>query len=293
MSEQPESGRDAADRPQRRTMREWIGDLFSGEPDNVSELLEILQDAAQRQLIEVDALNMIFGALHVSDMHARDIMIPRSALVVVEEDQQPAEFLPTVIESRHSRFPVVGDDLDDIKGILHAKDLLPLVLQEGTQRFNMKDSIRPAAVVPESKRLNVLLQEFRTNRNHMALVVDEYGQISGAVTIEDVLEQIVCEIEDEHDVDDDSFVKQLEPCTFHVKATTTIEDFNEYFGEGFSVEEFDTIGGIVLQAFGHVPELGETVELGVLRFEVLNADSRRLRLLRVDTPNPIEPQSQN
>lgn len=293
MSEQPESGRDAADRPQRRTMREWIGDLFSGEPDNVSELLEILQDAAQRQLIELDALNMIFGALHVSDMHARDIMIPRSALVVVEEDQQPAEFLPTVIESRHSRFPVVGDDLDDIKGILHAKDLLPLVLQEGTQRFNMKDSIRPAAVVPESKRLNVLLQEFRTNRNHMALVVDEYGQISGAVTIEDVLEQIVGEIEDEHDVDDDSFVKQLEPCTFHVKATTTIEDFNEYFGEGFSDEEFDTIGGIVLQAFGHVPELGETVELGVLRFEVLNADSRRLRLLRVDTPNPIEPQSQN
>ena len=274
-------------------MREWIGDLFSGEPDNVYELLEILQDAAQRQLIEVDALNMIFGALHVSDMHARDIMIPRSALVVVEEDQQPADFLPTVIESRHSRFPVVGDDLDDIKGILHAKDLLPLVLQEGTQRFNMKDSIRPAAVVPESKRLNVLLQEFRTNRNHMALVVDEYGQISGAVTIEDVLEQIVGEIEDEHDVDDDSFVKQLEPCTFHVKATTTIEDFNEYFGEGFSVEEFDTIGGIVLQAFGHVPELGETVELGVLRFEVLNADSRRLRLLRVDTPNPIEPQSQN
>ena len=291
MSDQQESGRDSADRPQRRTMREWIGDLFSGEPDNVSELLEILQDAAQRQLIEVDALNMIFGALHVSDMHARDIMIPRSALVVVEEDQQPTEFLPTVIESRHSRFPVVGDDLDDIKGILHAKDLLPLVLQEGSQRFNMKDSIRPAAVVPESKRLNVLLQEFRTNRNHMALVVDEYGQISGAVTIEDVLEQIVGEIEDEHDVDDDSFVKQLEPCTFHVKATTTIEDFNEYFGEGFSDEEFDTIGGIVLQAFGHVPELGETVELGVLRFEVLNADSRRLRLLRVDTPNPIEPQS--
>ncbi len=293
MSEQPESGRDLADRPQRRTMREWIGDLFSGEPDNVSELLEILQDAAQRQLIEVDALNMIFGALHVSDMHARDIMIPRSALVVVEEDQQPVEFLPTVIESRHSRFPVVGDDLDDIKGILHAKDLLPLVLQEGTQRFNMKDSIRPAAVVPESKRLNVLLQEFRTNRNHMALVVDEYGQISGAVTIEDVLEQIVGEIEDEHDVDDDSFVKQLEPCTFHVKATTTIEDFNEYFGEEFSDEEFDTIGGIVLQAFGHVPELGETVEIGALRFEVLNADSRRLRLLRVDTPDPIEPQPQS
>ncbi len=292
MSDQQEAGREAADKSQRRTMREWIGDLFSGEPDNVSELLEMLQDAAQRQLIEVDALNMIFGALHVSDMHARDIMIPRSALVVVEEDQQPAEFLPTVIASQHSRFPVVGDDLEDIKGILHAKDLLPLVLQEGGQRFNMKDSIRPAAVIPESKRLNVLLQEFRANRNHMALVVDEYGQISGAVTIEDVLEQIVGEIEDEHDVDDDSFVKQLEPRSFHVKATTTIEDFNEYFGERFSDEEFDTIGGLVLQAFGHVPELGETVELGALRFEVLNADSRRLRLLRVDTPEAIAPQPQ-
>lgn len=292
MSDQQEAGREASEKSQRRTMREWIGDLFSGEPDNVSELLEMLQDAAQRQLIEVDALNMIFGALHVSDMHARDIMIPRSALVVVEEDQQPAEFLPTVIASQHSRFPVVGDDLEDIKGILHAKDLLPLVLQEGGQRFNMKDSIRPAAVIPESKRLNVLLQEFRTNRNHMALVVDEYGQISGAVTIEDVLEQIVGEIEDEHDVDDDSFVKQLEPRSFHVKAMTAIEDFNEYFGERFSDEEFDTIGGLVLQAFGHVPELGETVELGALRFEVLNADSRRLRLLRVDTPEAIAPQPQ-
>lgn len=288
MSDQQDFSGDAADKPHRRTMREWIGDLFSDEPDNIAELLVILQDAARRQLIEVDALNMIFGALHVSDMHARDIMIPRSALVVVQEDQQPAEFLSTVIESRHSRFPVTGDDLDDIKGILHAKDLLPLVLQDSAQRFTMKDSIRPAAVVPESKRLNVLLQEFRANRNHMALVVDEYGQISGAVTIEDVLEQIVGEIEDEHDVDDDSFVKQLEPRTFHVKATTTIEDFNDYFGQDFSDDEFDTIGGIVLQAFGHVPELGEFVEIGSLRFEVLNADSRRLRLLRVDTPEPIQ-----
>jgi magnesium and cobalt transporter len=167
-----------------------------------------------------------------------------------------------------------------------------LVLQESGNRFNMKDSIRPAAVVPESKRLNVLLEEFRTNRNHMALVVDEYGQTSGVVTIEDVLEQIVGEIEDEHDVDDDSFVKQIEACSFHVKATTEIEDFNEYFGLNFSDDEFDTIGGIVLQAFGHVPELGETVEIQSLRFEVLNADSRRLRLLRVDTPEPIRRDTQ-
>ena len=293
MSDLQDQGRESNDKSSRRSMREWIGDLFSGEPDNVKEVLEMLQDAAQRQLIEVDALNMIFGALHVSDMHARDIMIPRSALVVVQEDQQPAELLPIVIESQHSRLPVIGDDLDDIKGILHAKDLLPLVLQEDIQRFNIKDCIRPAAVVPESKRLNILLQEFRANRNHMALVVDEYGQIAGAVTIEDVLEQIVGEIEDEHDVDDDSFVKQLEPCSFHVKATTEICDFNAYFGQSFSDDEFDTIGGIVLHAFGHVPELGETVEIESLRFEVLNADSRRLRLLRVDTPEPIHHNAAN
>jgi magnesium and cobalt transporter len=272
----------------RRGVRGWLSDLFSEAPDDVAALLDVLEDAAQRQLIDVDALNIIVGALHVADMHARDIMIPRSSLVVVDEDQQPAEFLPLVIESGHSRFPVVGDDVDDIKGILHAKDLLSLSIEDEGQSFDIKNFMRPAAVIPESKRLNVLLQEFRENRNHMALVVDEYGQISGAVTIEDVLEQIVGEIEDEHDVDDDSFVKQLEPSLFHVKANTTIEDFNEYFGLNLSDDEFDTIGGIVLHAFGHLPELGEATEVSGLRFEVLNADSRRLRLLRVDTPNPID-----
>ena len=276
----------------RRGVRGWLSDLFSEAPDDVAALLEVLQDATERQLIDVDALNIIVGALHVADMHARDIMIPRSALVVVHEDQQPAELLPLVIDSKHSRFPVVGDDVDDIKGILHAKDLLSLVLEGDGQRFDIKDFIRPAAVIPESKRLNVLLEEFRANRNHMALVVDEYGQISGAVTIEDVLEQIVGEIEDEHDVDDDSFVKQLEPDSFHVKANTTIEDFNEYFSLNLSDDEFDTIGGIVLQAFGHLPELGESIEVAGLKFEVLNADSRRLRLLRVDTPQPIEHDSE-
>jgi magnesium and cobalt transporter len=272
----------------RRGVRGWLSDLFSEAPDDVAALLDVLEDAAQRQLIDVDALNIIVGALHVADMHARDIMIPRSSLVVVDEDQQPAELLPLVIESGHSRFPVVGDDVDDIKGILHAKDLLSLSIEDEGQSFDIKNFIRPAAVIPESKRLNVLLQEFRENRNHMALVVDEYGQISGAVTIEDVLEQIVGEIEDEHDVDDDSFVKQLEPSLFHVKANTTIEDFNEYFGLNLSDDEFDTIGGIVLHAFGHLPELGEATEVSGLRFEVLNADSRRLRLLRVDIPSPIE-----
>jgi len=289
MSDMSEFSDDSVEKKSpRRGVRGWLSDLFSEAPDDVAALLEVLQDAAERQLIDVDALNIIVGALHVADMHARDIMIPRSALVVVHEDQQPTELLPLVIDSKHSRFPVVGDDVDDIKGILHAKDLLSLALEEEGQRFDIKDFIRPAAVIPESKRLNVLLEEFRANRNHMALVVDEYGQISGAVTIEDVLEQIVGEIEDEHDVDDDSFVKQLEPSSFHVKANTTIEDFNEYFGLELSDDEFDTIGGIVLQAFGHLPELGESIEVAGLKFEVLNADSRRLRLLRVDTPHPIE-----
>ena len=268
-----------------RGVREWLSDLFSDAPEDLDELTVLLRDAAKRGLFDEEALNIFFGAMHVGDMHARDIMIPRSALVVVHEDQPPNEILPIVIESRHSRFPVVGDAVDDIKGILHAKDLLPLVLEQDHSKFSMRDCIRPASVVPESKRLNVLLQEFRSTRNHMAIVVDEYGQVSGAVTIEDVLEQIVGEIEDEYDIDDDSVVKQLEPNSFHVKANATIEDFNEYFETSLSDEEFDTIGGLVLKAFGHLPDRGEKVDIAGLSFEVLNADSRRLRLLRVNTPD--------
>lgn len=294
MSDTPELFRDSAENTApRRGVREWLADLFSDEPENLPELVSILRDAAERQLIQLDALNIIFGALQVSDMHARDIMIPRSSLVVVAEDQTLEELLPVIVESRHSRFPVIGDNVDDIKGILHAKDLLPLLLPENQQTFAMRDCIRPALLIPESKRLNVLLQEFRTNRNHMALVVDEYGQISGAVTIEDVLEQIVGEIEDEHDVDDDSFVKQLEPNTFHVKANTTIGDFNEYFATEFSDEEFDTIGGLVLHQLGHLPERGECIVFAGMRFEVLNAESRRIRLLKVAKAQPDEADAQD
>lgn len=269
---------------ERRGVREWLADLFAGEADERSELLDGLRQAAERRLIDEEALNIFFGAMHVGDMRARDIMVPRSALVMVQEDQEPEQLLPIIIESRHSRFPVVGHDVDDIKGILHAKDLLALVLDDEQARFDIKDYIRPATVIPESKRLNVLLQEFRANKNHMAVVVDEYGQMAGAVTIEDVLEQIVGDIEDEHDIEDDSPIQQLEPNSFNVKATTTIEDFNEYFSTEISEEDFDTIGGVVLKAFGHLPEPGESVDLDELHFEVLNADSRRLRLLRVHTP---------
>jgi magnesium and cobalt transporter len=265
----------------KRSLLEWVTALFSDEPSDRSELMEMLRDAADRQLMDAEALNIIFGALQVSDMQARDIMIPRTQLVFLRASDAPEVLLPTVIESQHSRYPVIGDDLDDIKGILHAKDLLPLALAKDLSSFNIKDCIRPAAVVPESKRLNVLLQEFRNNRNHMAVVVDEYGHVSGVVTIEDVLEQIVGEIEDEHDVDDESFIKQLDDHTFNVKATTAVDDFNEYFGVALDEEEFDTVGGLVLKAFGHLPERGEVVELDELRFKVLNADSRRLRLLQV------------
>ncbi|MFK7914420.1 MAG: HlyC/CorC family transporter [Pseudomonadales bacterium] len=265
----------------RRSLLQRLGSLFSDEPSDQAELQEMLESAAARELIDSEALSIIFGALHVAEMHVRDIMVPRKQLIAICAMDKPEQILRVIVDSQHSRFPVYGDDLDDIKGILHAKDLLPLLLDSDLSGFDLKDCIRPAAIVPESKRLNVLLQEFRATRNHMAVVVDEYGQVSGAVTIEDVLEQIVGEIEDEHDVDDDSFIKQLDENTYTVKATTAIEDFNEHFGVAFAEDEFDTIGGLVLKAFGHVPDRGERVAIGALEFSVLNADSRRLRLLQV------------
>ena len=264
----------------RRGVFEWLSDLFSDEPTDRTELMEMLRDAADRQLMDGEALNIIFGALQVSEMQARDIMIPRSQLVYLHDEQSPEALLEKIIESQHSRYPVIGDNIDDIKGILHAKDLLRLVLDRDRD-FDIKDWIRSASVIPESKRLNVLLQDFRSTRNHMAIVVDEYGHVSGVVTIEDVLEQIVGDIEDEHDVDDDSFVKQIDDRTYNVKATTTVEDFNEYFDLDIDEEDFDTIGGVVLKAFGHLPERGETVAIAPLEFKVLNADSRRVRLLQV------------
>jgi magnesium and cobalt transporter len=265
----------------KRTLLDWVSAWFSDEPTDRSELMAVLRDAADRQIMDAEALNIIFGALQVSDMQARDIMIPRTQLVYLKANASPDVLLPTIIESQHSRYPVIGDDLDDIKGILHAKDLLPLALSRELSHFDIKDCIRPATVIPESKRLNVLLQEFRNNRNHMAVVVDEYGHVSGVVTIEDVLEQIVGDIEDEHDVNDENFIKQLDEHTFNVKATTPVDEFNEYFGVALDEEEFDTVGGLVLKAFGHLPARGEVVEIDALRFRVLNADSRRLRLLQV------------
>jgi magnesium and cobalt transporter len=265
----------------RRPVYDWFVSLFSDEPETRAELLEMLRDAADRQLVDTVALNMMYGAIGVAEMQARDIMIPRSQLRYVHEADSLDDILQVVIHSQHSRFPVVGESLDDVRGILHAKDLLRLLLEGGQENFHIRDHMRQPLAIPESKRLNVLLEEFRANRNHMAVVVDEYGQVSGVVTIEDVLEQIVGEIEDEHDVDDAGGIKPMQDGWFVVKAETTIEDFNEHFHTRFEDDDFDTIGGIVLKAFGHLPKRGEHATVNGFEFRVLNSDSRRLRLMRV------------
>ena len=265
----------------RKSWRGWLSDALSLEPSDRAELLALLADARDREIVDVEELNIIHGAIAVAEMQARDIMIPRAQLVTVKADARVGDFLPIVIDSRHSRFPVVGDDAEDVRGILHAKDLLPLVARSDHSGFDMKDYIRPVTVVPESKRLNVLLEEFKATRNHMAIVVDEYGHVAGAVTIEDVLEQIVGEIEDEYDIDDDSFINAHDDGTFTVKATSSIDDFNEYFECSLGDDEFDTVGGLVLREFGHLPQRGESVAVGLFHFRVLNADSRRIRLLHL------------
>jgi len=256
--------------------------LRGEEPLNRDKLLAQLREAEAQHVLDADTLSMIEGVLAVSDMRVRDIMIPRAQMVCVEYDAAPEEFVQTVIESGHSRFPVIGDNRDDVEGILLAKDLLQYFAQEARRRpFSMRDHIRPAVFVPESKRLSVLLSDFRAKRNHMALVADEYGGVAGLVTIEDVLEQIVGEIQDEHDTDDAPFFLKRDDGRYTVKALTPIEDFNDYFGTRFSDEEFDTIGGLVMQAFGRVPKRGESREIGGLRFQVLSADKRRVHLLEV------------
>jgi magnesium and cobalt transporter len=264
--------------------KSWFNRLtqaFAHEPKNRKELLEVLREAHQNKLLDSEALAIVEGAIQVADLQVRDIMVPRSQMMSIRANQTPKEFLPSIIEAAHSRYPVVGESLDDVIGILLAKDLLPLILSGEQPNFNIKDLLRPATFVPESKRLNVLLREFRANHNHMAVVIDEYGGVAGLVTIEDVLEQIVGDIEDEHDVEEDSYVKPLPSGDFLVKALTPIESFNETFDTEFPDDEFDTVGGLVMSAFGHLPKRNEVTEIGEFRFRVLNADSRRIHLLRL------------
>ena len=264
--------------------KSWIDKItqvFSDEPTDTKSLLELLRNAEQDQVLDADALGIIEGALQVSSMQVRDIMIPRSQLAIVPAKLPPNEIIELVTKASHSRFPVMGENVDNVIGILLAKDLLPLILKEETRKFDIKDVVRPATFVPESKRLNVLLKDFRETRQHMAIVIDEYGSVSGAVTIEDVLEQIVGEIEDEYDVDDESYIKKFDEENHIVKALTPVNEFNEYFGTQFSDQEFTTLGGLVLQQIGHIPERGETINIGPFLVTVLNADSRQIKLLKV------------
>ncbi len=264
-----------------RTWMERISQALLGEPKDREQLIQLLRDAQTRGLFDADAQAMIEGVLQVADMQVRDVMIPRSQMVVVGRDESPEQLLPKIIESGHSRFPVVGDNRDEVIGVLLAKDLLRYCGETGREHLPLRDVLRPAVYIPESKRLNVLLKEFRASRNHLAIVVDEYGGVAGMVTIEDVLEQIVGEIEDEHDIDEGTFIRRHSDHNYTVKALTSIEDFNEYFETEFSDEEFDTIGGLVTKELGHLPKRGERLGLGNLNFEVLSADNRRIHLLKV------------
>ncbi|MEQ8264548.1 transporter associated domain-containing protein [Pseudohaliea sp.] len=264
--------------------RSWlnkIGQLFSSEPRSRRDLEDVLSVAAENEVIDEDARSIIEGAMQVSDMQARDIMIPRAQMAVIKAESSLEEILPQIIRSAHSRYPVIGDNPDDVLGILLVKDLLPQILRKETDAFDIRDLLRPTVVVPESKRLNVLLREFRQNRNHMAIVIDEYGGVAGLVTIEDVLEEIVGEIEDETDVEEDQFIRRIGDEDYFIKALTPIEDFNEYFEARFSDEEFDTIGGLVIHAFGHMPARNETTRVGNFEFKIINADQRKIHSLRM------------
>lgn len=267
--------------------RSWLDKLLgalSGDsegPGSREELMELLREAATRLKLDQDAMMIIEGALQISDQQVREVLIPRSQVAAIAADQPAEEYLALINETGHSRYPVIGENLDEVKGLLLVKDLLQLLNRpaEERERFCLEDVLRPAMFVPESKRLNSLLKEFRATHNHMAVVVDEYGGTAGIVTIEDILEQIVGDIEDEHDTDEEDDIRDLGEGRYAIRALTPIEDFNERFGTHFSDDEFDTVGGLVMQRFGHLPGRGEYTELGGWRFTVLNADNRRIRLL--------------
>jgi hemolysin (HlyC) family protein len=270
---------------QKPSLLERLSALLMREPEDREQLVTLLHSAYERNLLDGEALSMIEGALQVSEMQVREIMVPRTQMDVIDVNETPDKFIPHVIATAHSRFPVIDKNRDDVIGILLAKDLLRYYA--GEEEFNVRDMLRPAVFVPESKRLNVLLREFRANRNHMAVVVDEYGGVAGLVTIEDVLEQIVGEIEDEYDFDEseDNIVRE-QSGHYRVKAQTEIADFNRVFGTDLPDTDFDTVGGLILHRFGRLPKRGEATTLGSLRFQVLRADSRRLYVLQVQRLPP-------
>lgn len=268
------------DESHKPTLLERLSAFLLREPEDREQLLVLLHSAHEKNLLDADGLAMIEGVLQVSDMQARDIMVPRAQMDVIDANEPPDRFIPLVIETAHSRFPVIGDSKDDVIGILLAKDLLRYYA--GEEEFNVREMLRPAVFIPESKPLNVLLKEFRKNRNHIAIVVDEYGGVAGLITIEDVLEQIVGDIEDEYDFDEDEDnIVQEKRGIYRVKAQTEIADFNAAFDTTFSDEEFDTVSGLILNRFGRVPKRGEQIAIEPLNFRILRADSRRIYLLQV------------
>lgn len=265
-----------------KTWIEKIAHAFSSEPKTREDLLDVLAVARQNEVIDDDATSIVEGAMHISEMQAREIMIPRPQMVVLKANQPLSEMLPIIIETGHSRYPVIGENLDEVLGILLSKDLLPLLWKAGhTDDIDILSVLRPATLVPESKRLNVLLRDFREKRNHMAVVIDEYGGAAGLITIEDILEQIVGDIEDEYDEEDDLPIRKIADNDFVVKALTPIEDFNDYFKAQLSDEEFDTVGGLLLKSFGHLPSRNEVAQLDRFEFKVVNADHRQIHLLRM------------
>ena len=280
MTEDRPGSPDKDNKPQRSWL-ERLGQALQGELKDRDELIAVLNEARDNNVIDYDAYTMIEGVLQVSQMQVRDIMIPRSQMIVIEMNSSEQTLLETVVSSAHSRFPVVGDSKDEIIGILLAKDLLPYLISEEDKKLNIRDVLRPVVFIPQSKRLNVLLKEFKSTRNHIAIVVDEYGGVAGMVTIEDVLEQIVGDIEDEHDFEDDSYIFFHANGKAIMKSITPIEDFNESFDTDISVDEFDTVGGVVMNAFGRVPKRGEFVTIGDYDFKVLRASNRKINLIEV------------
>ena len=270
------------------SLLERLSSLLLREPEDREQLIELLHSAFERRLLDAEALSMIEGVLQVSETQVRDVMIPRSQMDVIDVAESPEAFIPFVIETAHSRFPVFEDNRDNVIGILLAKDLLRFYAES---EFNVREMLRPAVFVPEAKRLNVLLKEFRANRNHIAIVVDEYGGVSGLITIEDVIEQIVGDIEDEYDFDEtEDNILVDRSGRYRVKAVTEIGDFNNHFGTGFSDEDFDTVGGLVVGRFGRLPKRGETIVVDGFTFQVLRADSRKIHALLVEKPKPKEPE---
>jgi len=280
----------------RPRLRSWLsraGLSLLGKSMEREDMIKILRTAAENQLIGFDALDMIEGVFQVSAMQVRDIMVPRSQMVVLERDVSPEDCLPVMNEHGYSRYPVIKEDRDNVIGVLLAKDLLRYFDSDQQQRFVFKDILRQAVFVPETKRLNVLLADFRANRNHMAIVMNEYGGVAGLVTIEDVLEQIVGDIQDEFDDDeDDSMIRKTDD-GYVVKAVTTIEDFTEYFGNDFSTADVETIGGLVTNSFSYLPERGESIDIKGFRFTVLHCDSRRINLLKLTELESAAPPTEN